>query len=232
MDELVGLLKSSDHNIASELAEQLNVSSRTLMRDLGILRDKGYPIETDQGRGGGIRLHRLWGIGRLHLNYRDVIDLLLSLAIMEKIRSPIFLGNLKSIRHKIAASFPQAQRDIVQSLRKRILIGDLASETVLSSNQPTVKPSADALYEAFFDIKTLTIEYRDGQNRKTHRTIEPHYLYLNWPVWYVLAWDNLRGEIRHFRLDRISKAPVDGRLFKLKSNKKFIEGLEEFSANL
>ncbi len=232
LDELTGLLRSGDHYTACALAKELGISSRTLMRDLDVLREKGYPIETDQGRGGGIRLHRHWGIGRLQLNYREVIDLLLSLAVMEKIGSPVFLRNLKAIRNKISLSFPQEQRDRIQSLRKRILIGGLASEDVLEHVQTTIKVSADLLYEAFFEMKCLNITYEDGKGEKTSRVIEPHYLFLNWPVWYVLAWDHLRADVRCFRLDRISSAKIEDSAFKLKNRRQFTEGMEDFISKL
>ncbi len=233
LDELAGLLRSGEHYTACVLAQELDISSRTLMRDLDVLREKGYPIETDQGRGGGIRLHRHWGIGRLQLNYREVIDLLLSLAVMEKIGSPVFFRNLKAIRNKISLSFPQEQRDKIQSLRKRILIGGLASEDVLEHVQTTVKVSADLLYEAFFEMKRLNIAYEDGKGEKTRRVIEPHYLFLNWPVWYVLAWDHLRADVRCFRLDRISSAKIEANSFKLKNRKQFIEEcMEDFISKL
>jgi hypothetical protein len=50
---------------AGELAEELGASLRTLNRDLGLLRDSGLPIESDRGRGGGLRLKRNWALGRL-----------------------------------------------------------------------------------------------------------------------------------------------------------------------
>ncbi|MFT6904131.1 MAG: putative DNA-binding transcriptional regulator YafY [Oleiphilaceae bacterium] len=57
-------------------------------RNLDALKGQGYPIETDQGRGGGARLYARWGIGRLALNYQKVIDLLLALSVLEKCSHP------------------------------------------------------------------------------------------------------------------------------------------------
>lgn len=232
LEELITLLRSDDHHTAESLAGQLSVSPRTLMRDLDVLRDKGYPIEAEQGRGGGVKLHRHWGIGRLHLNYREVIDLLLALTIMEDIGSPIFLQNLKSIRNKISTSFPEGQRSQVQSFRNRIVTGFAESDYTFKKVQTPANASAQNLYEAFFELRKLDIDYSDIKGDKTQRTIEPHYLFLCWPVWYVLAWDHLREDIRCFRLDRIVNAEVGSEKFKLRDRKRFIKGMEEFVSSL
>lgn len=235
LEELSGLLKSNDHNLVSDLAEKLSVSSRTIMRDLDLLKEKGYPIETSLGRGGGVSLHKHWGLGRLHFNYKEIIDLLLSLAVMEKLHSPIFLSNLKSIRHKIAASFPEEQRKQVQAVRKRILLSEIASQNIPEPSQPptaTTKSSANSVYEAFFEMKILKINYIDVKGRKTERSIEPHYILLCWPIWYVLAWDHLRKDARCFRLDRIQTAKVENQSFKLKNSQTLIGKLENFTVRL
>lgn len=202
------------------------------MRDLDVLRGKGHPIESDPGRGGGIRMHPHWGIGRLQLTYKEVIDLLLSLAIAEKIGSPIFLANLKAVRNKLSLSFPQEQRNRIQSIRKRLLIGDLASDRVLESCENRTIVSTGAIYEAFFEMNVLDVTYLDAKRKKTRRAIEPHYLFLNWPMWYLLAWDHLRDDARCFRLDRIASAEITETSFKLKRSSLFTEEIEDIASTL
>src|SRR5262245_27142661 len=122
LEELKGLLKSREHVTAGELAAELGVSLRTLNRDLEILRNSGVPIESDRGRGGGLRLQRNWALGRLHLSPPEAIDLLLSMAIAERTNSPLLLRELGAVKRKIVAAFPESYQPKIRSLRKRILI--------------------------------------------------------------------------------------------------------------
>src|SRR5215217_576002 len=108
LEQLKGLLTARDHATAAELCAELGVSLRTLRRDLAILRDGGIPIESDRGRGGGLRLHRSWSLGRLHLGSAEAIDLLLSIAIAERMNSPVLLQQLAGIRRKIVAAFAES----------------------------------------------------------------------------------------------------------------------------
>lgn len=232
LDELVALLRGEEHHTCAELASALGVSVRTLARDLDVLRTRGYPIEGDAGRGGGVRLDRRWGIGRLHLSYEEVIDLLLSLAILEKLGSSLLLSNVTSVRRKLAQSFPEKQGAKIRDLRKRILIGGLASSTVLGGFDETATVAAKPLCEAFFERRPIKFSYTDVNGIKTRRTAQPHYLHLNWPVWYVLAWDELRDDVRCFRADRIRNASVGSPVFTLKPAKIFTDGFEEHIAAL
>ncbi len=229
LERLTGLLKSQPHHIAPELAQELGISQRTLMRDLNILKNKGYPIETEQGRGGGIRLHPHWGMGKLHLNYQELIDLLLSLAIMEKVGSSLFLQHLDAIKDKIASAFPPEQRSQIQDLRKRILISDCTSEQKIDRN---ITPISDHISAGFFGQKMVDITYRDEHLNQTTRKIEPHYLFLNWPIWYILAYDHLRKDVRCFRLDRIQSATVTNQNFTLKNKSGFTDEIASFSNTL
>ncbi|NQZ90122.1 MAG: WYL domain-containing protein [Colwellia sp.] len=233
LDQLIGKLKTGEAYTASTLAEELCVSLRTMMRDLKTLRDKGYPIDADKGRGGGVRLYPRWGVGRLTMNYREVIDLLLALSVLEKLNSQLFLNNLESIKNKLYASFPDTQRPKIRKIRNRILIGELAPTTVTENYSSTVNNQQnDCILESFFDQKCLDICYKQKDGTITKRLIEIHYLYLNWPIWYLICFDHLRNEPRTFRIDRIQVADITGDKFQSRTISFFSPELEKFSSRL
>ena len=154
-DELMGLLRSQEFWQSVDLCQRLQVSYRTLMRDLNELKEIGVPIETDRGPGGGISLKGRWGLSRLELNHQEVISLLLSLAITESMQSPILIKNMKSIRMRIHQSFAPEQRSMIESLKKRIFVGSIASQHVMQSYHPPQGSFMDELIDCFFQYKKI-----------------------------------------------------------------------------
>ena len=227
-DELLSLLRARSYWTSTELCEHITISHRTLMRDLSELKSSGIPIESERGRGGGIRLNGRWGLGRLQLSSSDVVSLLLALTIAETVRSPILLDNLTSIRNRISSAFPQEQRATIEQLRSRVVIGGQASDPILDSYKPPQALVMPSISEAFLELKKLTIDYSAETEQTTTRTVEPQMLLLNWPVWYLLAWDELRQAVRMFRIDRIHSAKIKSESFRLKSKTLLMEGLENF----
>lgn len=226
LEQLKGLLKARDHSTAEALAADLGVSRRTLHRDLAILRDSGIPIEAARGRGGGMRLHPNWALGRIYFSAAEAIDLLLSIAIAEQVNSPVLLRHLTGIRRKIVAAFGETHQVRIRALRKRILLGPPATDAVAASYRAASPGSLSGLAEAFLNERCAAIEYVDRNGAATSREIEPQFLYLSLPVWYLLAWDRLRGAVRHFRTDRIrSVTPLETR-FRLADPRPYVEEIE------
>jgi len=232
LEQLKGLLKARDIAVAADLASELGVSRRTLHRDLEILRESGVPIESGRGRGGGLRLHPNWGLGRVHLSAAEAIDLLLSIAIAEQINSPVLLRQLASIKRKIVAAFGETHQAQIRQLRKRILLGPPASNTVVASLGNSPRRAHPALAEAFLNSQRVVIEYIDRNGAITSREVEPHYLYLSLPAWYLLAWDSLRAAVRHFRVDRITSVKPTGQTFRLTDPQPFLQEMEQEIAAL
>ncbi len=226
LESITAQLKQDAHFTVQQLAEIHGVSDRTITRDLLILREQGLPIDADRGRGGGVRLDRRWGVGRLNLGYAESVDLLISLAVAEQMASPLFLANLGSVRRQLVASFSPERRGKVEKLKSRILIGRTASTVVQSNIEQASNRNVQALHQAFVDQKQLRIHYQTEGGAQTWRDIEPHYLLLNYPVWYVIAFDHLRNSARTFRVDRIVKTEPSETRFKLRPETKFQASLE------
>jgi predicted DNA-binding transcriptional regulator YafY len=81
---------------------------------------------------------------------------------------------------------------------------------VVASYSPPQRTALSGIAEAFFNMRCVVIDYVDHKGATTSRDVEPQFLYLNVPVWYLLAWDRMRGAVRYFRIDRIkSVTPLD-----------------------
>ncbi|MGX9354981.1 helix-turn-helix transcriptional regulator [Roseobacteraceae bacterium S113] len=214
--ELIAVqLKQEAHCTVQDLADQHGVSQRTITRDLALMRAQGMQIDADRGRGGGVRLDRNWGVGRMNLSYAEAVDLLISLAVAEHMQSPIFLANLSAVRRQLIASFSADKRRRVERLKSRIMIGDTASTFVQTTIETPPRRVVQALHQGFVAQTEVDIRYRREDGAVSARRIAPHYLLLKYPVWYVLAVDQLRDGPRIFRCDRILGAQGTEHAFRL-----------------
>jgi predicted DNA-binding transcriptional regulator YafY len=232
LEILKGLLAERDSTTAAQLASELGVSIRTLHRDLAFLRNLGVPVASDRGRGGGLRLEHGWSLGRVHLNESEAIGMLVSLTIAEKVGSPILLGDLRSVARKIATSFSPEQARRIRGLRSRILVGSPASESVLATYSAPGDRITGPLLEAFFHRRATVVRYQDQLGSITDREIELQYLYYSVPIWYVLAWDRLRGGVRTFRIDRMQNLRLLPVSFRLRRVDEFLSAGEPTARTL
>ena len=113
----------------------------------------------------------------------------------------------------------------IATLRRRILIGQNASPAVLETLSPPKGEQIGQLFTAFVETRLLEMAYRGGTGRSTVRMLEPHLLLLNYPTWYLIAWDRGREAVRSFRLDRISSATVTETTFALRPLSVFDEAV-------
>jgi predicted DNA-binding transcriptional regulator YafY len=213
LDRLESWLKSDDTLLLRDAAEELGVSLRTIHRDLDMLRDRGVPVESDRGRGGGVRVARGWGIGRISLTRLEVLDLLVGLAIGDVMNGHLQMGHRDTIRRKLIASFSAQDQRRIGAMRQRVRIGPMASRAIIESMEDPSEQVGDELKEAFALNRVLHMRYIDQKGAVTERRFEPHFLTLNPPAWYVVGWDHLRQAPRTFRSDRMKDARVTDETF-------------------
>jgi predicted DNA-binding transcriptional regulator YafY len=197
------LLRDRPGITAHALADDLGVSLRTIFRDLDRLRERGYPIDGDRGRGGGLRLHPHWGLPRLLLASDEALGALLALAVSERMGFPMFGDALRQARRKLLGAFSTRERAALAPLRERILVAQPASKAVIAGYEPPDPAAARHLQRAFVEARVMTMRYDKPDGASARRRVDPHALLINAPAWYLVAYDHDRRAARTFRMDRI-----------------------------
>src|SRR5262245_11636182 len=128
--ELVDLLRGREATTVGDLARELGVSRRTLLRDLATLRDRGMPITGDAGPGGGVRLEGERGLAAVHLSLTEVVAIWLG-ARLSQGASDLPWGQATTTgMAKLLGSLPTAKARALRALCRRVIVGQPASAKV------------------------------------------------------------------------------------------------------
>lgn len=203
--ELGDLLRGRETTTVDELAEELRVSRRTVLRDLAALRDRGLPISGETGPGGGVRLEGDRGVAAVHLSLTEIVAIWLGARLSQATSDLPWGDAADAAMTKLLASLPVNKARALRALCKRVVVGTPASATIRAGAGSTPKELLRLFEEAFSTGTGLGFHYTDREGRKTVRRIEPHGLLSETPVWYILSRDVDKAEPRMFRMDRISR---------------------------
>lgn len=207
-DAIVRSLRRKGTTTIDGLAVEVGASRRTVLRDIGALRDQGFVIHSEPGRGGGVQLDPQSVQMTARLSVSEVFALLISVAAMRATRSLPFSGLADSGLAKIERALPSDKvRDLRQFL-DCLHVGRLSPQQDISdmgSMDPALLPAFEA---AFLQRLHLRFQYRDAKGRETSRVVEPQAMLILPPLWYLVAWDPAREGFRHFRMDRVSRPEV------------------------
>jgi predicted DNA-binding transcriptional regulator YafY len=188
------------------LAERLEVTPRTLRRDIDRLRSLGYTVAAAAGPGGGYQLSRGSVLPPLVLDDDEAIAIAVSL----RSAMDIFAG----MSQTAVSALVKLNQLLPSRLRKRV--GALHAVTVsVRGTGPVLDPDTlTTLAAACRDRCQLTFDYRDRAGKASTRTVEPVRLaHTGNRRWYLVAWDLGRGAWRTLRVDRISGHPATGATF-------------------
>lgn len=204
-EQIVRHLRRNTMTTIEVLAQDVGVSRRTILRDLIALRDEGYVIHSEPGRGGGISLDPQSIQTSPRLSVAEVFGLLISVASMRAAGQLPFAGLADAGLAKIEKALP---RDKVRDLRQFLdclYVGTLAPQVDISHIGEMDPDLLTAFEPAFLKQLYLQFQYRDAKGVETNRYVEPQAILILPPLWYLVAWDPDRQAIRHFRMDRIMK---------------------------
>ncbi|QSQ14880.1 WYL domain-containing protein [Myxococcus landrumensis] len=202
---LVDFLRGREATTIAEISAALEVSVRTVHRDIATLREQGLPIASDTGPGGGVRLERDRGVTAVHLAIEEVVALWLAASLSSTGSSLPWGSAARSGLDKLFASVPRERARNMRELCQRVVVGRPASPRVLSELGAPPAELLAIFEQAFREQVCLAFDYEDRNGKRTRRCVEPHGLLVESPVWYILARDVEKEAARMFRMDRVHR---------------------------
>jgi predicted DNA-binding transcriptional regulator YafY len=184
---------------AQQLAEEFEVTTRTIKRDLAALEAGGLPVWGRAGPGGGYGLAETSSLPPV--NFTAAQALALNAAMAAAAQAP-FSDSARAAARKVLDVLDPVSRRRATELSQRVWVN--------------VQPSApralmSVLEQALFDQVTVNLSYTDAQGRSTRREVEPMIFALTDGRWLLIAWCRLRDDVRWFDLSRIGRATATRR---------------------
>lgn len=201
---LLLLLQTKRRLTAEICAEELEVSPRTIYRDLDALAAAGVPVVTERGPGGGIALARNWSTPVPGLEDDEVTAL-------AAFSAPLALAGLglsaplERALEKLTAALPPLQRAAAQRAQARLHLDPSSWFT-----SPTSTEHLALLRTVCFEDRCVLLEYRSTEGPPRERSLAPLGLVLKGAEWYLVAFDRRRreGTPRVFRGSRMANVRV------------------------
>ncbi len=202
---LLSLLQVQRSWGGAELAERLDVTPRTLRRDVDRLRELGYPVEGQPGVAGGYALGAGAHLPPLALADDEALAVALALRTATNAHSASIGEPALRALAKLERVFPPRLQRRAHALRETILLLERAGPTVSSA-------LLSLLAEACDDHRVVQFDYTSLASARTHRSVEPAGL-VHTGRWYLVAFDPARNDWRTFRVDRMDDGVTMGGTF-------------------
>jgi predicted DNA-binding transcriptional regulator YafY len=197
---LVQVLRARRFATARSLAEALEVSERTVYRDVRDLSLSGVPIEGEAGVGYALR--RGFDLPPLMFDYEEIEALTAGARMAQAWSSPKLARAAQAALDKIAAALPNDKRVAMERTRLYAPTFHVKRELGLVM---------DTMREAIVAGRRLAFAYRDVEGAASERTVRPLGLFFWGERWTLTAWCESRADFRNFRLDRVTGVSVGSR---------------------
>ena len=193
LERLIGILSillQREKVTAPELAEQFEVSRRTIQRDVESLCQAGIPISTAQGTGGGISIMEGYRVDRTLLTAPEMQAILAGLRSLDSVSGT---RRYAQLMEKLSAG------------TSGLLPGGAHMLIDLSSWYKTsLPPKIELIQGAIEQHRAIRFAYFSPKGESV-RTVEPFYLVFHWSTWYVWGWCRMREDFRLFKLNRMTE---------------------------
>ena len=190
---ILSILLQKDTVTAPYLAEQFEVSRRTINRDIEDLCKAGIPILTKQGVNGGISIMENYKMDRTLFTNAEIQDILAGLRSLDSVNGT---NRYSKLMEKLSIGSSD------------FMVGNQSVLIDLSSwYKNSLAPKIEIIRDAIDRCRELEFIYY-SPNGESVRCIEPYYLIFRWSSWYVWGWCKTRDDFRLFKLNRMDKLKI------------------------
>lgn len=200
--QIVQLIRGRRLSTAAFLARRLEVSERTVYRDVADLQRQGVPIEGEAGV--GYRLGRGFELPPLMFTPDEAAALVAASRLAQGGLDPLLATSLEGALGKVLSVLPAGARAAAEALPLYAPVPRIDDST---------REKLQQLREAVATRHTLRIDYRDEQDQPSQRPVRPLGCFYWGKVWTLVAWCELRNDFRSFRIDRIQALAIMGARF-------------------
>jgi predicted DNA-binding transcriptional regulator YafY len=209
--QLLSLLQTYKFWPGGELADRLDVSDRTLRRDVDRLRSLGYPVDSTPGVAGGYRLAAGTHMPPLLLEDDEAVAIAVGLRAAAG-------ASVEGIEETALRAMAKLEQVLPDRLRRQVnAIHGNVTQLQWPGSGPLVDPGALAvLARACRDHEEVRFDYQRRDGEGSRRLVQPHALVSGSRRWYLVAWDVRRSDWRTFRVDRLSGPKLAGARFEVR----------------
>ena len=201
---LIFLLQNRSNQKASDLADKLGVSLRTVHRYFAMLDEMGIPVYAGRGPYGGFSLVRGYKLPPLVFSLEEAVAVYLGTSLVGEMWGQLYREAAQGAMAKLENILPNEQRAEIDWARRSLIV------TGLHRTDPdTLFPVLEELRRASRVHCCVSMVYQGAMNAKaTTRRVDPYALIFRAGLWYLVGYCHLRKAPRTFRVDRIRKLKI------------------------
>jgi predicted DNA-binding transcriptional regulator YafY len=195
--EIIQILRRRNLTRARDLAEKLEVSERTIYRDVQDLMASGVPIDGEAGV--GYVLRKGFDLPPLMFDEQEIEALVLGARIVQSWADPKLAEAATNVIAKVEAVVPP---------RLRKVMAETALLAPANHAREPISVDPSALRDAVRNSHKVHFDYHDEDDNASQRTVRPLALAFYGRVWLLVSWCEMRNDFRSFRLDRMQTLDV------------------------
>ncbi len=201
--QIVQYLRGGRLVTAAQLGEWLEVSDRTIYRDIADLQGSGVPIDGEAGV--GYLMRDGYDLPPLMFNRDEIVALVAGARLVRAWGGAEMARAAEEALVKIETVLPDEARRRVAGIEIHAFAPEMT---------PAVRARIDSIEKAVEDRNRLSLAYQDAEAQETKRIVRPLGLWFWGKVWTLAGWCELREDFRIFRLDRIIRMTKTGECFR------------------